>query len=87
LVTKYELRHFLVGQTTPASVVDLGKPTPDPTGKIVATFPPLPLNQTLEYVARVVAIGSTGEGVSGPSPETYFFVGPPVPPTSVGVKK
>jgi hypothetical protein len=87
LVERYELRHYVIGSSTPVSVVNIGKPTPDATNTIVFTFAALPFSNTTQYFARVVAIGSTGEGVSANSSETYFFAGAPVPPATVSVKK
>src|SRR5574343_691845 len=52
LVTRYELRHHVLGATTPVSVYDLGKPTPDANGLITVPFPPLAPSATV-YVARV----------------------------------
>ena len=87
LVERYELRHYVVGSTTPVSVVNMGKPTPDALNTIVFTFAALPFSTTTQYFARVVAIGSTGEGVSANSSETYFFAGSPGSPGTVAVKK
>ena len=77
LVTRYEIRHFLLGASAPVSVEDLGKPTPDGANVITTTFGALPLSTTAQYIARVAAIGPTGEGVSAASVTTYFFAGPP----------
>src|SRR5574343_1089514 len=64
LVTRYELRHYVLGATTPISVYDLGKPTPDANGVIVATFPPLAPSATTIYFARVMVIGPEGQSES-----------------------
>jgi hypothetical protein len=71
-ITRYELRHFVVGQTAPAQVYNLGKPTPDGTNTITATFPALPRDPAKQYVAKVVAIGPQGEGASTDS-NPYLF--------------
>ncbi len=76
LVTRYELRHYVLGATTPVSVYDLGKPTPDANGLIVATFPPLAPSLTTIYVARVAVIGPEGQSESNESNQ-YAFTGVP----------
>lgn len=75
LVTRYELRHYVVGATEPVAVFDLGKPTPDANNLIVATFPPLAVSATV-YFARVYTIGPSGESASNDS-NTYGFSGVP----------
>jgi hypothetical protein len=72
MVVRYELRHFVVGQTIPIRIDNLGKPTPDGTNTITATFPVLPKDYTKQYTATVTAIGSSGEGNSTPS-NVYLF--------------
>jgi hypothetical protein len=86
LVERYELRHYLVGATSPVQTQDLGKPTLD-NGKCTGNVASLPLSTTAQYAAKVVAIGPTGEGVSAFSTNTYFFVGPPATPASVSLSK
>jgi hypothetical protein len=76
LVTRYELRHYVVGTTTPVAVFDLGKPTPDGNSLIVATFPPLAPSATTLYFARVVVIGPEGSSESNDSNQ-YGFTGVP----------
>lgn len=79
LVTKYELRMFLeADQATPISVTDLGKPTPGTDGTITVTNPVwfAGLTKNTRYVARVAAIGPTGEGVSAAS-NPFGMQGPP----------
>lgn len=84
-VTKYELRIFLSATSpTPVSTFDLGKPAPVGTKASVtnvAMFTPL---QTGGYVARVVAIGPGGEGVSDPT-DPFGKMGAPAKPTAPGV--
>ncbi len=75
LVTRYELRHYVVGTTTPVAVFDLGKPTPNGDNLIVATFPPLAPSMTT-YFARVYTIGPEGESAS-PDSNQYAFTGVP----------
>lgn len=87
VVERYELRHYIVGATSPVQTQDLGKPTPDGANKITVPFTALPLSSTTQYVAKVAAIGPTGEGVSGFSANTYFFVGSPATPASVVISK
>jgi len=71
-VTRYELRHYIVGQLDPVRVDNLGKHTPDATNTITAVFPALTQDSAKRYEAKVVAISSTGEGVSTAS-NTYLF--------------
>jgi hypothetical protein len=87
VTTTYELRHFLVGASSPVQVQNLGKPTPDAAGKITAPITALPISLTNVYIARVAAVGTAGEAVSAASAETYSFVAVLVAPTSVSVKK
>lgn len=75
LVTRYELRHYVVGTTTPVAVFDLGKPTPNGDNLIVATFPPLAPSAVV-YFARVVVIGPEGSAESNDSNQ-YGFTGIP----------
>jgi hypothetical protein len=86
LVVRYDLRHFLVGASSPVTTQDIGKPTPDGSSQCVASITALPLSTTAQYVAKVAAVGPSGEGVSAASSNTYFFVGPPAPGTSVSVR-
>ena len=85
LVTKYELRHYLVGAPSPVQTQDLGKPTPV-SGSISAAITSLPFSPTNEYIAKVAAVGPTGVGESAAS-NHYFFAGPPATPASVSVSK
>jgi len=87
VTTSYELRHFLVGAASPVQVQNLALPTPDATGKIVASITALPISLTNVYIAKVAAVGTAGEAVSAASAETYSFVAVLGAPTSVSVKK
>lgn len=86
-VTRYELRIFLsAASPTPVSTFDLGKPTPVGTKATVtnvAMFTPL---VTGGYVARVVAIGPGGEGVSDPTVPFGKMLAP-AKPTALGIKQ
>lgn len=70
-VTRYEIRFFASGASAPQQVSDLGKPTPDGTGKaavdITQTIVAFPISPTTQYTAKVAAIGPAGEGVSADS--------------------
>ena len=68
IVTRYELRMFLVGQTVPVAVRDLAKPVPV-SGTISVTNAAwfVPLAPNVELISRVAAIGPGGEGVSASS--------------------
>jgi hypothetical protein len=77
-ISQYEIGWFLIGGTSPVSVLDIGKPTPDtipgcsaPSPCIQFTFNvmPLPFNQ---YVAKVR--GKAGEVYSDWSdPSNVFY--------------
>ena len=75
LVLRYDLDIYPTGAAQALYVVNLGKPTPDPDGKIRVDFAarlplwPLP-NGT--YEARVSAVGTTGQGLSDPSNQFAF---------------
>lgn len=82
MVTKYEIRHFLSGATSPVQTGDLGKPSPVSgivTASIVGTLSSLPFSPTQQYVAKVAAIGPTGEGLSAAS-NPFVVVGKPGAP-------
>ena len=87
MVARYEMRIFLEAGTTPLFVTDLGKPTPVLNVVTVTNavwFSGLTPNT--KYVAKIVAIGTSGEGVSDPS-NPFGNVPPPAKPTAVSVKK
>jgi hypothetical protein len=84
LVSRYEMRIFLESNNTNLiKTVDLSKPTPAndlitiTTTQIPTLFSGLTLNT--KYLARVVAIGPSGEGVSDFS-NPFGFSGPPAAP-------
>jgi hypothetical protein len=83
VVERYEFEIYLLGASSPMTTVNLGKPTPDASGKVTATpseLLGLPVNQTFE--ARVAAIGPGGAGRSAPS-NPFYRAGPPRPATGV----
>ena len=81
---------FVLGTAQPSQVVNLGKPAPDPDGKIRVNFTPLLTSWPAAGVvheARVVAVGSNGVGTSTPS-NTFVFTaqcGASLSPVSVSV--
>lgn len=82
ILDHYDLRIYLEGASQPFQApTSLGKPTPV-AGKITITNSALfaALATGLRYVARVGAVGPTGEGVSDPS--NPFGVPRTTPPTS-----
>jgi hypothetical protein len=84
LVDHYALKMFLEGATDPVQTIDLGKPAPDQqTGKITcrnaAWFAAAAIVPNVRYVAKVAAVGPTGEGVSDSS-NPFGRTGPPAPP-------
>lgn len=89
-VTRYDIRFFAVGATTPFSEASLGKPTPDGTGKVSLPLGEIPQFLAIPvgtgYVARVAAVGPLGEGVSAPSNPFDIQVSPRAP-AGVTIKK
>jgi|PlaIllAssembly_1097288.scaffolds.fasta_scaffold185241_2 opacity protein-like surface antigen len=89
-VTKYDIRFYATGASAPFSEATLGKPTPDGTGKValplanIPQFVAIPVGTA--YVARVVAVGPLGEGVSEPSNPFDIQVSPRAP-AGVTIKK
>jgi hypothetical protein len=89
MVARYEMRIFVETPLgpTPSFTQDIGKPTPV-AGKITITnavwFSGLTPNT--RYVAKVVAVGPTGEGVSELS-NPFGLVGAPTAPTLVVVRR
>ena len=81
LVAKYEVRVSLATDGVVITVLDLGKPIPDAQNTITAANPVwwAALTPKTRFVARVAAIGPTGEGVSDPS-GPFGNVGPPAKP-------
>jgi hypothetical protein len=69
ILTRYDLRIYLQGATSPFVTYDVGKPTPDANNKIVvvnaAWFVGLAYNSL--YYARVASVGPAGEAASDPS--------------------
>lgn len=85
-VASYELRIYAVGAQAPVTTVDLGKPTPTGIRARVtnpAIFTPLDKG---EYIARVVAIGPGGDGVSDPT-VPFGRMTAPAKPTAPGVTR
>lgn len=85
VVERYDFEIYLQGASSPMTVVNLGKPTPDSQNRVTATpteLVGLPVNQTFE--ARVSAVGPGGVGRSAPS-NPFYRAGPPRPATSVQV--
>jgi len=75
LVQRYELRMYLVGETSAQVTTDLGKPSPEGDGKIRVNFAALtapwpPPDGT--YEARVAAVGPNGAGQSDVSNQFSF---------------
>lgn len=102
LVSKYEFRVYLEsapGGAVQATPVDLGKPTPTTTGCPSAVPAPcIVINDTqvpglfaglaknTKFIAKVVAVGPFGEGVSDPS-NPFGFNGPPAKPGKPDIQK
>jgi hypothetical protein len=83
MVSRYDLQVFLQGATQPIASANLGKPSPDPDGKIRVDFSTILVGWPLAtgtYQARVAAVGSTGAGLSDPSNMFDFQVSAPTPP-------
>ena len=76
-VLRYELAVYLVGAPAPFAIVDMGKPTPDPDGKIRFDFAPSAGNWPrpgTNFEARVSAVGPEGSALSEPS--NLFILSP-----------
>jgi len=88
LVSKYEVRVSLATDAVVITVLDLGKPLPDAQNTITVINPVwwAALTPKTKFVARVVAIGPTGEGVSDPS-GPFGNAGPPAKPGAPTLKK
>ena len=65
VLTTYRLELFLQGGTTPAKVIDLGKPTPG-TGGLITIVNPAYFVMAVDgaYTGQIVAVGPGGEGRS-----------------------
>jgi len=79
-VLSYRLAVYLVGASAPFTIVDMGKPSPDPDGKVRYDFSsevvgwPLPGGN---YEARVSAVGPEGSALSSQSNPFTFTTGSP----------
>ena len=77
-VLRYELGVYPLGSSTPVGTVDMGKPSPDPDGKIRYDFSAQVTAWSLpggDYEARVSAIGPEGAALSDPSNPFTFTTG------------
>jgi hypothetical protein len=75
----YELEFYLVGAAQPFQTLVLGKPAPDPDGKIRVNFAallPSPLAPGVVYKADVAAVGPGGRIGSVLSVDTFSFTAP-----------
>jgi hypothetical protein len=87
MVAKYELRIFLEVGGTLLTTTDIGKPTP--VSNLISITNPIwfaPLTPKTRYIARVAAVGPTGEGVSDPS-GPFLNAGAPANPGAPTLKK
>jgi hypothetical protein len=86
LVARYELRMFLVNGGAALVTQDIGKPVPT-SGTITVTNPVwfAGLTKNTVYVAKVAAIGPSGEGVSDNS-NPFGNAGPPAKPGAPSLK-
>ena len=79
-VLSYRLAVYLVGASAPFTIVDMGKPSPDPDGKVRYDFSsevvgwPLPGGN---YEARIGAVGPEGSALSSQSNPFTFTTGSP----------
>lgn len=87
LISRYDMRIYIESGMTLVTTIALGKPTPL-AGQISVTnaawFSPLQPNTRM--VAKVVAVGPTGEAASTAS-NPFGVAGPPAAPTAATVKK
>ena len=76
VVSRYDLEVYLVGASAPFETVDMGKPSPDPDGKIRYDFSSQVAAWLLTgsnlYEARVSAVGAEGSARSTPSNQFTF---------------
>jgi hypothetical protein len=88
MVAKYEMRIYTeANPTVVLTVTDIGKPTP--VSNLITITNAVwfsALTPNTKYIARVAAVGPSGEGVSDPS-NPFGNVGAPAKPTAVTVKK
>lgn len=74
-VLRYELDVYLVGASAPFATLDMGKPSPDPDGKIRYDFASSVAGWPVtggEYQALVKVVGPEGSAVSEPSNSFTF---------------
>ena len=82
IVSGYDLGFYQIGATQPFQTMSLGKPNPDPDGKIRVVFTglmgavPTP---GINYEAKVSAVGPGGTATSTAS-NIFSFSAPPPPP-------
>jgi Putative binding domain, N-terminal len=84
-VQEYRLSVYVLGQSTPVATASLGKPIPDVDGKIrfdLLSALPVALAPGITYLAKVTAIGPSGESESLPSNE-FIFQSTPYQPACV----
>jgi hypothetical protein len=70
VVLRYKLEVYVVGASMPFVTADLGKPSPDPDGKIRCDLSALAVGWPPpggDYLARVRAVGPEGSALSEPS--------------------
>ena len=87
LVSRYDMRIYVETGMTLVTTIALGKPSPL-VGQIIITNPAWfsPLQPNTRMVARVVAVGPTGEAASTVS-NPFGTAGPPAAPTAALVRK
>lgn len=91
MVLRYEVRFYAPTATAPTSTSNLGKPTPnasniaevDLTTHLVA----LPIDPSIQFVARIVALGPTGTSDESPSSNPFVKAGKPGAPANVVVSR
>lgn len=88
ILTNYELRIYPIDSTVATRILNLNKPTPDASGKIVvsivSTIESLPVGN---YFSVLAAKGPGGEGVTPPSNPFQVTVRAPAAPTSLQITK
>lgn len=81
LVESYEIRFYASGASAPQQTANLGKPTPDGTGKavvdIAATIVAFPVSPSVTYTARLVALGVAGPSVESEASNGFLAVAKP----------
>lgn len=91
VVDHYEIRYYQSGAQSPVQMADLGKPSPDVSGKavadIVGTLAAIPFSPSVQYVAKMVAVGPTGTSAESDPSNPFVRASAPGRVTTVVVTR